>query len=148
MAEAFGTLAEYYRNCPLAKPEPRQKTKARADRQESERDKKVRLYVFARERNVCRCCRKRAAESRHELRFRSLGGKVTRQNCVAVCGDGVQGCHGFLQRHEIAVAENGTPYDAERPLQFQARTRQAAEHLQIEPMQWIQSPLMVATEVE
>lgn len=64
--------------CP--KPEPRKRTKARAKRQKGNREAEVRVYVFARERDICRCCRKRRADSRHELRFRSLGGKVTRQN--------------------------------------------------------------------
>jgi hypothetical protein len=63
----------------------------------------IRQYVFARERGTCRCCRNRPAMSMHELRPRSLGGKVSKRNSVAVCGDGVTGCHGMLQRHEILI---------------------------------------------
>lgn len=37
----------------------------------------------------------------HELKPRSLGGKESRDNSIAVCGDGVRGCHGLLQRKEI-----------------------------------------------
>lgn len=113
------------------KPEPRKRTKARVKRQKGNREAEVRVYVFARERDICRCCRKRRADSRHELRFRSLGGKVTRQNCVAVCGDGVNGCHGFLQRNAITFAFVDDALGAEHTLIFQPRTATAADWMQI-----------------
>ena len=63
----------------------------------------IRRQVFERERGMCRCCGVRPAESMHEIRPRSLGGKVSLENSIAVCGDGVRGCHGRLQRHEITA---------------------------------------------
>lgn len=62
--------------------------------------RRIRVAVFARDGGRCRCCG-RPATSMHELRPRSLGGAVSLANSIAVCGDGVQGCHGRLQRHEI-----------------------------------------------
>lgn len=86
---------------PQPKPKTRKQLKARKKRQAAKEIRAVRAYVFERERGICRCCGWMPAESMHELRPRSLGGKVSRDNSVAVCGDGVRGCHGKLQRHEI-----------------------------------------------
>lgn len=141
-------LQKYYtEECGIKKPELQARTDAREDRQESEKDAKVRAYVFARERNICRCCRSRTAESRHELRFKSLGGKVTRQNCVAVCGDGVRGCHGMLQDHSIAYDFEHPALGAESTVIFTAKDRQAAEWLRIEIGESISSQVMVETEI-
>jgi hypothetical protein len=87
--------------CP--KPEPQKRTKARKRRVKRVAVRDVRTYVFARERGICRCCGRMAAESLHELTFRSLGGIVSKENSIAVCGDGTRGCHAKLQRHEITV---------------------------------------------
>ena len=99
---------------------------------------KIRVYVFAREQEICRCCRLRRAESMHELKFRSQGGKVSKRNSVALCGDGVQGCHGFLQRHEIGWRSN-EPQRAEDLLQFAPLTRAAADWMRVEKGLWIAS---------
>lgn len=107
----------------------------------------IRAYVFARERDLCRCCRCRPAESMHEMRFRSLGGKVGRKNSIAVCGDGVRGCHGLLQRHEIdwsAVTASG----AEGTLLFTAMTGPAADHLKVAIGEVIESKVFVEIEAE
>jgi hypothetical protein len=96
----------YYERCEIAKPEPRARVKRRKRRLLSEHVREVREYVFLREGHVCRICGVRPAQSMHEIRPRSLGGKVSRENSIAVCGDGVQGCHGYCQRHEIHVAGN------------------------------------------
>lgn len=114
----------------LRKPEHHQKTKRREKREQSDRDSDIRKYVFARERNICRCCRCRPAESRHELQFRSLGGKVSRTNCVAVCGSGTTGCHGFLQRLRIAWGA-ASIRRAEDTLYFTPKDQTAAEWLKI-----------------
>lgn len=106
---------------------------------------KIRAYVFARERDVCRCCRKRRAESMHEIVFRSQGGKISRKNSIAVCGDGVRGCHGFLQRHEIYV-NFGAMVDAEAELLFQPATQAAADWVCVGLREVIASPLMVEME--
>jgi hypothetical protein len=113
----------------VCKPEPRKRTKARKVRVRRDRTAEIRAYVFARERDICRCCRMRAAESMHELRPKSLRGRVSRTNSVAVCGDGVRGCHGFLQRHEISFTAGIE--GAEGPLLFTPEKLSAAEWLHI-----------------
>lgn len=122
--------------------------KDRAKRQKGNRAAKVRVYVFGRERNICRCCRKRRADSMHELRFRSLGGKVSRQNSVAVCGDGVNGCHGYLQRNEISYVLQQQDFGAERALIFRPETRKACEWMELTPGHCILSEPMVNLEIE
>lgn len=97
---------------------------------------KIHDYVFAREQDICRCCRIRRADSMHELRFRSLGGKVSKRNSVAVCGDGVRGCHGYLQQNQIGWCGE-TEAVAEGLLKFQPRTRLAADWMRVERDQWV-----------
>jgi hypothetical protein len=126
------------------KPEPRKRVKARERRSFADHVKAVRDYVFGRERGTCRCCRARAAESMHELVFRSLGGKVSRKNSVAVCGDGVRGCHGLLQRHE--VIHGAGVLGAESTLMFTPVTLRAADYMRINKNETIVSPPMRETE--
>lgn len=90
---------------------------------------KIRAYVFEREQGICRCCRLRKLESMHELRFRSLGGKVSKRNSVGVCGDGVRGCHGFLQRLEIAYVNDAE--GAEGLLQFSPSSKAASDWMRV-----------------
>ncbi len=78
----------------------------------------IRAYVFERENGICRCCGAMAAETMHEMRPRSLGGLISRENSIAVCGDGVRGCHGKLQRHEITVRLGSKRKGAEGFLAF------------------------------
>lgn len=99
---------------PCPKPTPRRILKARKRQTQRANTAEVRRYVFNREHGLCRCCRFKVAESMHEIQARSLGGKVSKQNSIAVCGDGVRGCHGRLQRHEIIVCGS----DAEDILKF------------------------------
>lgn len=133
------------------KPEKRQKT-ARARikvrrKPKAERDAiaETRVFVFGRERGICRCCRFRPAESMHELRFKSLGGKVNKRNSVAVCGDGVNGCHGMLQRNQITYeprdGANGTLY-------FTPTDQTRADWLRIKLGERIESAPMSAYEQE
>lgn len=142
------SLSDYYQSCPVAKPEPRKREKARAERQQSDRDAKVRAYVFGRERNVCRVTRFLAAESMHELKPRSVGGKVSRSNSIAVHGDGVRSVHGLLQRHEITYAFENDGLGAEGTIYFTARTHAAAEAMRVSVGETIVSPVMQTTEIE
>lgn len=96
-------MAIDYSKFALPKPEPRKRVKARRKRQHAAVVRDIRAYVFLREQNICRICRIRRAESMHEIRPRSLGGRVSPQNSIAVCGNGVEGCHGFAQRHDIWI---------------------------------------------
>lgn len=122
------------------KPEPRKRLKARERVSYRDHVKAVRDYVFGRERGLCRCCRIRAAESMHELVFKSRGGKVSRKNSVAVCGDGVQGCHGLLQAHQVHYGTSQRGADA--TLTFTPITARAADYLRVKVGESIVSPLM------
>jgi hypothetical protein len=146
---AKAELRRWYReDAGIKKPEAQQTSDERELRQETEKEKRVRTYVFARERNIDRVTRFLPAHSRHELRFRSLGGKVTRENCVAVNGDGVNGTHGLLQRNEISYAFENPALGAEGTIYFTARTHAAAEMMRIGIGETIVSPPMSETEIE
>lgn len=124
---------------PKPRPEPKPKgwrarQTAKKFRLKTRGNGAIREYVFEREQGMCRCCRCRRADSMHELLFRSLGGKVSKRNSVAVCGDGVRGCHGYLQRNEIDWQG-----DAEERLSFQPLTKRAAEWMRIKLGLWIVS---------
>lgn len=135
---------------PLWKPErgtkAREKRKARRTR--SATGKVVREYVFARERNLCRVTRFLPAVSMHELRPRSLGGRVSRRNSVAVHGDGVNGIHGLLQRHEITYVFETPELGAEGTVIFTAQTSAAAELMKVRLGESIASRPMVQVEAE
>lgn len=138
------------------KPPSRRKVKDKAKRLQRKDTAAIRQYVFARERDVCRCCRRRKADSMHEMVSRGRRGKRSKVNSIAVCGDGVNGCHGFLQRYEIRVNSVGQPMNeperlnAEQTLMFTPYSAQAREWMHLEskdsllalisePMQQIES---------
>lgn len=133
----------------LAQPKgpSRKKLKAKQARVHRGNVTEVRAYVFGRERNICRCCRFRPAESMHELTPKSLGGKVSKTNSVALCGDGVSGCHGFLQRHEIDWCEWTLSGSAEEALYFHAATRAAADWMRVKQGHILESLPMLAMEM-
>lgn len=134
--------------CPKPTRAARDKADRKLDRLASDRAAKIRAYVKGREREVCRCCRIRDGESSHELRFKSLGGKVSRTNTVYVCGQLVgstPSCHTYLQLNQIDydVDERG----AEGPILFTPKTRVAAEWLKVKLGEQIVSPVMLETEI-
>jgi hypothetical protein len=43
----------------------------------------------------------------HHRKKRGQGGLWTPQNIVAVCGDGVRGCHGWIEANPDAAAATG-----------------------------------------
>lgn len=128
------------------KPEPRKRVMARAKRTHAEFVSEIRTYVFGRERGICRCCRVRRAESMHELRPKSLGGRVSRRNSIAVCGSGTTGCHGHLQQHQVVYGAGQS--GAEDVLIFTAMTQLAADHMRVELYKTIVSPPMREVDVE
>lgn len=81
----------------------------------------------------------------HEILFRSLGGKVSKTNSIAVCGSGTTLCHGYLQAKQVAVDVG--PLWAEETLTFRPLTRLAAEHMKIKVGESIVSPPMRETEI-
>lgn len=119
-------------SCPelaIPKGPTRKQLKGKYDRADAARVKAVRVYVFDRERDLCVCCaslylRVTPAESMHEVVPRSIvdpltgnRGIVSPENSIAVCGDGVRGCHGKLQRHEIRCVRL-TERGADGPMLF------------------------------
>jgi 5-methylcytosine-specific restriction endonuclease McrA len=120
------TLADRGR-CATAKDQivTRKQAKGKQERAESKQVKAIRAAVFERDRYLCRCCGHRPAESMHEIRPRSLGGKVSMTNSIALCGDGTRGCHGYITRHEVRVMGK----DAERPLSFAPATQAARDYM-------------------
>jgi len=122
-----------YSGSPISKGEPRKRTKAREKREQGDVDALVRVFAFGRERGICRCCKIRAAESRHELIARGAGGKVSRKNSIAVCGvivGAVPSCHTFLQNHSIQwMADEGL--GAQGPLVFTPINREAADWMHV-----------------
>lgn len=122
------------------KPEPRKRIKARVKREQRDKTAEVREYVFNREQHLCRCCRSRRAQSMHELVPRSLGGKVSKRNSVAVCGsmgNDLKFCHGLLQ--QLQVEWTGDESRAEGVLEFRARTQHAADRMRVPIHTWIVS---------
>ena len=123
---ATATIPKTYRE--KKTPQPiRRKSKSLSERTHIA---DVRAYIIGRERNVCRCCRIRVGQSMHELRPRSLGGKVSRKNSVWLCGAGVNGCHGFIQRYEIVV--HCDVLGAESLLMFTPESPSAADWMKIQ----------------
>jgi len=86
----------------IPKPEPHKRVKARRKRQQAQETKRVRAAVFERDGGRCRVCGGLATEM-HELRFRSLGGKRSLENSIAVCNHTGNDCHRKLQEHMIQV---------------------------------------------
>lgn len=143
------SLSDWYQTAGIPKPEPRRKLQAREDRKAAKSVKDVRAYVFGRERGICRCCRWRPAESMHEIKPRGAGGKVSKANSIAVCGQLVGtdlSCHTFLQLEQIHVGYGIR--GAEDVLHFTPETEKAAEFLKIKPGEQISSPPMGAVETE
>lgn len=124
----------------IEKPISQKRLKARAKREKRDRHAEVRAHVFAREMSWCRCCRLRPAKSMHELKSRGAGGRVSKTNSIAVCGQLVgteQCCHSYLQAHEISYTVG--LYGAEDVIQFCPRTEAAAEYLQVAIYQILES---------
>lgn len=77
----------------------------------------VRAMVFARERGLCRAWKDghrfpwctTYATDRHEGKTRGAGGKITTENCVALC----HGCH--MKRHGVGAWLRIEVTDANRP---------------------------------
>lgn len=134
----------------ISKGEPTKRRRAREDRQQADKDAAVRVFVFGRERGMCRCCRWRAAESRHELIPKGAGGKVTKRNCAAVCGTivgAVPSCHTYLQSHAIQWCDD-LGQGAQGTLWFTPVTQEAADWLKIKVGEKIESLPMSVYESE
>jgi 5-methylcytosine-specific restriction endonuclease McrA len=80
------------------KPVPRIVEKLARRQRHTATIKTVRAAVWKRERGMCRICRVRPAKHLHELRFRSLGGRVSTANSIAVCAIDHQLLHAHVTR--------------------------------------------------
>lgn len=75
----------------------------RALRLEKERQlKAARTFVKARDKGLCRCCRKPGGQV-HHLRYRSQGGDHDPNNLALLC----QRCHEDIHAHLIEVTFKG-----------------------------------------
>ncbi|ALF00373.1 HNH endonuclease [Mycobacterium phage Archie] len=71
-------------------------------------EKKCRELVYERADRFCeRCCRNGPVFSVHHRLKRSHGGLWTADNCVLLCGTGVQGCHGWIEHNANAASDEG-----------------------------------------
>lgn len=132
---------------PQPKPTPRRILKGLEKRAKARTTAEIRQYVFARERNICRCCRKREAKSMHEIVPRGRGGKVSKKNSIAVCGQLVgteECCHTYLQQSAIIV--NHTDLGAEDTLFFEPTSKQASDWIGIDNGSIFISPTMCEVE--
>lgn len=70
-------------------------------------ERRCRQLVYQRAEELCeRCCRG-GTLSVHHRKKRSQGGKWAPENCVLVCGTGVQGCHGWFEHNPDAAHVEG-----------------------------------------
>ena len=70
-------------------------------------EKKCRKIVTERSEGFCERCCYGAALTVHHRKKRSQGGLWSPDNCVAVCGDGVRGCHGWIEHNPNDAADEG-----------------------------------------
>jgi len=81
----------------------------------------------------------------HEIKPRSLRGRVGKTNSIAVCGSGTTGCHGYLQAHRIDIVASST--GAEGGLYFVPRDMGARNWMKLERLHGLESLPMVAMEL-
>jgi len=84
------------------KPSPRVVGKHAKAKSTEQHRRETKAAVFARDKGKCRVCGD-VAQEMHELRFRSLGGKRSLENSIAVCNFRGRNCHRLLQTLCIAV---------------------------------------------
>lgn len=66
----------------------------------------TRRIVRDRANGLCERCGK-AGTTIHHRKKRSQGGPWTPENCVALCGDGTRGCHGWVEHNPTAAHAEG-----------------------------------------
>lgn len=111
---------------------PRYETQAQRRAEQVAHEREVKQQVRIRDGFRCRVCR-RPMGSVHEIDPKGMGGSKTAvrlENSIAVCGDGVAGCHGLMQRGEVVVVPaDGAGIDANGPLTFEVKTDAAMRWL-------------------
>lgn len=69
-------------------------------------EKYTRSILRIRSDGLCERCG-RHGTTVHHRKNRSQGGRWTPANCVALCGDGTRGCHGWVTEHPEKAHEQG-----------------------------------------
>ncbi|WP_280475457.1 HNH endonuclease [Nocardia asiatica] len=85
----------------LAKHQPRTK------RPKNPGESATRKLLATRSGGLCERCGIAPAQSVHHRWKRGQGGPWSASNCVALCGDGVRGCHGFAEHNPNAAEPEG-----------------------------------------
>jgi hypothetical protein len=83
------------------------KIQPRIRRPKNPGEAKTRALVAARSGGWCEVCGVNRADSVHHRRKRSQGGPWSASNCVATCGDGTRGCHGWAEHNPDAADPEG-----------------------------------------
>jgi hypothetical protein len=84
-------------------------------------ERECRAIVTERSSGLCEArfdgvCRG-VGESKHHRRKEGQGGKWVPSNIVDVCGDGTQGCHGYIEANPVAAKRRGLwIYPTQHPL--------------------------------
>lgn len=66
-----------------------------------------RRIVALRSGGVCECCGMRRGQSMSHRKPRGQGGSWSPANIMHACGDGVAGCHGWIEHNPRAAHEHG-----------------------------------------
>ncbi len=70
-------------------------------------ERECRRIVNARAEGRCERCSRPMATTVHHRRKRSQGGPWSPSNCVALCGHGTAGCHGWVESNPLAAHSEG-----------------------------------------
>lgn len=119
------------------KPTPRVLVKAAKAKATEQQRRSVKRQVFDRDGGKCRVCGGPATEM-HELQFRSLLGKRSLENSIAVCIHNGRNCHRLLQTHAIDV--EGTNANARLVFRWnRAMVPVGSEPFRIKSKRWSQN---------
>ena len=96
---------------PIQKPRSRAAEKKKADREKDTHWRAVRQAVLVRDHWRCRCCGTPEKVDVHHIRFRSMGGEDSTNNCIAACRE----CHCEMHAYRLFIHGN----DANKRLRFE-----------------------------
>lgn len=83
------------------------KLQPRTRRPKNPGESATRTVVAARSGGVCERCGQRPAQSVHHRLKRGQGGPWSPSNCVHLCGDGTQYCHGVVEHYPDSARLGG-----------------------------------------
>jgi 5-methylcytosine-specific restriction endonuclease McrA len=102
---------DYTESSGLLYPKARARVLDRIDQKKllAKQERECRRAVKARDKGLCRACKKHGAIHMHHIQFRSQGGKYQTCNIVSLCTD----CHKLVHGGVLRIAG-----DADKPLTF------------------------------